>query len=132
MRNPYADALGVPVREGAPKSRPSPSHIRAKKQEREVAKRLGAKLVSRSGAGDEKGDVRLRRVARIECKTTGKKSFPLTLALVAKLEDAVTDAEVSVLVVEFNDAGKPLGSLAVIPLYLLEEFCEWKTACHRS
>ncbi len=39
------------------------SHKRAKKQEQEVAKRLGGRLVPRSGAGDIKGDCRLKGVA---------------------------------------------------------------------
>jgi hypothetical protein len=126
MANLYADALGKPVREGkVRKARPSPSHLRAVKQEKETAKRLRGMLTPASGAKDMKGDVRVPRVARIECKTTKNKSFSVTLDLVRKIEDAGAEGEATVLLIEFNDgAGKKLGELAVIPAYLLDEFCE--------
>lgn len=127
MPNPYADALGHPPRSGKPrKARPSPSHQRAKKQEREIARRINGTLTPASGAGEVKGDVRLLRVARIEAKTTARKSFPITLDLVRKIEDAaLPSGEVPVLVIGFNDDnGKNLGEVCVIPMYLLEEFCE--------
>ena len=122
-RNPYDPNRTV---DENIRNRPSPSHRRSKQQEKGLAHSLRGALTPRSGAGDIKGDVRVRRVARIEAKTTKNKSFPVTLELVRKLEENIAAAEVPVLVVEFNDNGKPRGALAVIPLYLLEEFCETK------
>ncbi len=126
MPNPYAEALGIPPRDGKPrKAQLSPSHKRAKKQEKETAAALRAHLTPASGAKDVKGDVRLQRVARIECKTTKNKSFPVTLEMVRKLEEQALGAgEVPVWLIEFNENGKKVGELAVIPSYLLHEFCE--------
>lgn len=127
MANPYAEALGHEPRGGKPrKARLSPSHQRAKKQERETAKRLAGRLVPASGSKEIKGDVRVLRVARIECKTTKNRSFPVTLELVRKIEAAaLAGGEAPVLLIEFNDGwGRKLGDVAVIPTYLLEEFCE--------
>lgn len=118
----YDEALGR-----APKvARPSPSHRRAKKQEREAAKRLKGRVTPGSGSGIVKGDVRVMRVARIECKTTKNKSFPVTLELIRKIEEAaLSGGEAPVLLVGFNDEfGRKLGEVAVIPSYLLDEFCE--------
>lgn len=127
VSNRYLDALGRPPRPGKErKSKPHPSHVRARKQEKETAVRLGARLTAASGAKDVKGDVRKRRVARVECKTTKNKSFPVTLELMHKIEEqALASEEAPVLLIEFNDGfGKRIGELAVIPSYLLEEFCE--------
>lgn len=123
----YREELGIPTRNKQPrKARLNPSQVRAKKQEREVAKRLSGRLTPASGAKDEKGDVRIPRVARIECKTTKHKSFSVTLEMAQKIEEAaLSGAEMPVLLVEFNDnAGKRLGELAIIPSYLLEELCQ--------
>lgn len=126
MSNPYSAALGRPPREGKPrKSRLSPSHLRAKQQEKETAKLLRGALTPASGALEVKGDVRVKRIARIECKTTKNKSFPLTMELIRKIEDAaIPSDEVPVLLVEFNQNGKKMGEVAIIPSYLLLEFCE--------
>ena len=127
MPNPYSDALGRPPRAGKPrKQKLHPSQKRAPKHEKETALRLKGVLTLASGAKEEKGDVRMRRVARIECKTTKNKSFPVTLELMRKIEDAATSGgEAAVLLVEFNDGhGKRLGEIAVIPSYLVDEFCE--------
>lgn len=99
------------------------SHKRAPKMEKEKAKRLGGALVPGSGVGQTKGDVRLKGIARIECKTTMKKSFPVTVALVEKIENAVVGlGELPAIIVEFNDGfGKPLKTVAVVPMYVLEE-----------
>lgn len=77
-------ALKVPKRLQAP----SPSHARSRVQEKETAQRLGGVRVKASGAGDEKGDVRLRGFLRIENKTTKNKSFSVTSEMIEKLEMA--------------------------------------------
>lgn len=104
-----------------PRPAPSKSHLRASKQERELAKRLGGKVTPGSGNKAVKGDVRMRGVARIECKTTQHRSFSVTLDMVRKIEDAAlaTD-EVPIIVVEFNDGqGKKVAEVAVVPTYVL-------------
>lgn len=67
----------------------SPSHVRSRSQEKEVARRL----VRGSGSGLVKGDVREKGVLRIECKTTKNASFPVTADIVRKLEEAVAGAD---------------------------------------
>lgn len=126
MSNPYRDALGHQPRVGKPKRRLNPSQKRAPKQERETALRLGGQRIPGSGAGDTKGDVRKMRVVRVETKTTKHKSFSVTLDMLHKIEEAaLSGGEAPVLLIEFNDGnGKPLGEVAVIPSYMLDEFCE--------
>lgn len=135
MPNPYSAALGRPPRESKakkakerpqPKAKPSPSHLRAKKQEKEAAKRLRGQLTPASGAGVVKGDVRIKKKIRIECKTTKNKSFPVTLELLRKIEQAgLEGGEACALLVGFNDEqGRPLGEICIIPSYLLDEFCD--------
>jgi Holliday junction resolvase len=99
-----------------------PSHKRAKKQEREVAKKLGGCRTPGSGNGDIKGDVRVKGFVRIECKTTGKRSFAVTMDMIEKIEAAALSAgEIPVLVVEFNDGmGHRLREVAVVPTYAIE------------
>lgn len=104
----------------------SNSHKRAVKQEQKVARRVGGYKTPASGSRDVKGDVRVRRVVRIECKTTKNKSFSVTLDMIRKIEEAgLTAGEIPVLLVEFNDGfGKALGEVAVVPSYLLDDICE--------
>ena len=123
----YRAVLGIPPKPGkVRKVRPSPSHLRAVKQEKETAKRLRGRLTPASGAKDEKGDVRVKRIARVECKTTKHKSFSVTLETVRAIEEAaLSGGEVPILLVEFNDnMGKSLGEVAIIPSYLLDEFID--------
>jgi hypothetical protein len=99
------------------------SHKRAPKQETEVAKLIGARKVAASGAKHEKGDVRIKGVTRIECKTTKNKSFSVTLEMAEKLEhEAALAGEVPIFVIEFNDpiTGKKIKDLVVMPGYALE------------
>lgn len=102
------------------------SHARSKRQEREVAQRTGGRLTPASGAGAVKGDVRVKKVIRIECKTTKNKSFSVTREMIEKLESAaVLSGEMPVLIVEFNDgAGRKVGELAICPTYVLDTFIE--------
>lgn len=98
------------------------SHKRAPKQESEIAKLIGAQKVAASGAKDVKGDVRLKRVVRIECKTTKHKSFSVTLDMIEKLEEAaVLTGELPIFVIEMNDGnGKKLKDIVVCPSYVLD------------
>ena len=100
------------------------AHKRSPKQESEIAKRYGGELVRGSGCGAVKGDVRIEGVARIEAKTTARKSYRLTLEDLAKIEQAALSSdEVPIMEVEFIDKkGKPINSIAIIPTWLLEEF----------
>lgn len=102
------------------------SHKRAKRQEREIANRLGGKLTPASGAKDVKGDVRIKGVARIECKTTKHRSFSVTLDMVDKLEEeAALTGELPVFVIEFNDGeGRRLKELVVCPSYVLDSLIQ--------
>ncbi len=99
----------------------SNSHRRSKKQEREIAKTTGGRLVPASGAKDVKGDVRIKGFLRIEAKTTKNKSFSVTLEMIEKLETAATGvAEMPVMIIEFNDGfGRKIKELAVMPVYAL-------------
>lgn len=106
----------------------TPSHRRAPKQEKQTAERFRGFRVAASGAKDIKGDVRVKSIARIECKTTKNASFSVTLEMVRKIEEAAGQGgEAPVLLVEFNDGkGKRLAEVAIIPSYLLDEFVESK------
>ena len=97
------------------------SHIRSKRQEKELAKRAKGRLTPRSGAGSIKGDVRVYKVARIEAKTTKHRSFSVTMEMLEKLENAALPAdEVPIIVIEFNDNGRKVGEVAVVPTYVLD------------
>lgn len=105
-------------------SKLSRSHLRAKKQEREIADRFGGKITPGSGNGkSHKGDVRVKGVTRIECKTTKHKSFSVTRDMIEKIEDAaLPHGEAPIIVVEFIDEmGKPEKEVAVVPMYVLND-----------
>lgn len=101
------------------------SHRRARKQEKELASRIGGRTTAASGSRDEKGDARKKGVLRLEAKTTKNKSFSVTLEMVTKIEDAaLASGEMPCIVVEFNDGrGKKLKEVAVVPVYVLDELC---------
>ena len=97
------------------------SHRRSRDQERELAAKLGGRVTPASGAGQVKGDVRVRGLMRIECKTTCKASFSVTRDMVRKIEAAaLSGSEVPAIVVEFNDDGRKVMEVAVVPLYVLQ------------
>lgn len=104
------------------------SHKRAKKQERELAARVGGRLTPASGAKAEKGDVRVKGVLRIEAKTTKNKSFSVTLDMIRKIEEAALGCgEMPALVIEFIDErGRPIKEVAVVPTYVLDSIGENK------
>lgn len=100
----------------------TPSHNRAPKQEKSLAGRLGGNTVKGSGCGFEKGDVRIKGVARIEAKCTKNKSFSVTREMVEKIENAALNSgELPAMVIEFLDEhGNPTHELAVVPTYVLD------------
>lgn len=97
------------------------SHKRAPKQEREIAAAMGGKVTLGSGNLEVKGDVRVPRVARIECKTTMNQSFSITRDIVRKIQTAAMGAgELPAVVVEFLDKkGRPVSSIAIVPTWVL-------------
>lgn len=106
--------------------RGNPSYRRSRKQEKELAGRIGGRQTAASGSKDEKGDVRLKRVVRIEAKTTKHKSFSVTLDMIRQIEDAALSSdEMPIIAIEFNDgAGKKIKEVAVVPMYVLDMFKE--------
>lgn len=106
----------------------SPAHVRSKHQEEGIAKRLGGRATLASGALSEKGDVRVRRAVRVEAKTTTKKSFSVNLDMLRKIENAaLTSDEFPAMEIEFlRKDGKPIGAVAVVPVYVLEMMGSWK------
>lgn len=98
------------------------SHRRSPKQEKELATLLNGRRTAASGSRDEKGDVRIKNVVRIEAKTTKNKSFPLTLEMINKIESIATQSgEMPVMVIEFNDgSGRKLKEGVFMPMYALE------------
>ena len=102
------------------------SHGHAPQQERKLAARLGGKVTKASGALDEKGDVRITGVVRIEAKCTKHASFSITRDMLRKIEEAAfAHGEVPVIAVDFLDAqGKVIGSVAVMPQYALDTLLE--------
>ena len=108
------------------KQRASKAHTHADKQERRLAKKLGGRTTAASGALDEKGDVRLKGIARIEAKCTSNKSFSVTSEMIQKIENAsVGHGEVPVIQIEFlGQRGQVIDSVAVIPMGYLEKLLE--------
>lgn len=97
------------------------SHARAPVQERDIASRFGGRTVRGSGCGYEKGDARIKGVMRIETKTTSAQSFSVTRDMIKKIEDAaINSGEVPALIVEFNDDGKKVSEVAIVPVWVLE------------
>lgn len=98
------------------------SYRRSRKQEKELATRLGGRQTAASGSKDEKGDVRLKGIIRVEAKTTMHKSFSVTLEMIKQIEDAaLASDEMPVIVIEFNDSrGHKVKEVAVVPTYVLD------------
>lgn len=115
------------IRNGSKHSNITNSHLRSKKQEKEVAKRFKGSVTPGSGNGKHhKGDVRVKGVIRIECKTTKNKSFSVTREMISKIEDAaLPNNEIPAIIIEFIDEdGKPQAEVAVLPTYAIEQLTE--------
>ena len=102
---------------------------RSPKQEAEVASSFSGAVVKGSGCGTVKGDVRIEGVARIECKTTTRKSFSVTREMINKIEDAaLMSGEAPALIVEFiDDHGTKEQEVAVVPVWLLQHLLDAET-----
>lgn len=98
------------------------SHHRAKVQEKNTAKRVGGVTVKGSGNGVEKGDVRIRNVARIENKTTKHASFSVSVDHLDKLDTAVLGTkEIPFMQIELMGGAR---SFIVIPDIYFEDIIE--------
>lgn len=95
------------------------SHARSRRQESDLAARVGGKVTPRSGAGAwQKADVRVKGLARIEAKTTKHRSFSVTAEMIEKVEAAAMQAsELPVIVVELAGGAH---SVAVMPMWALD------------
>lgn len=107
----------------------SASHSRSRQQERQLAARL-SRVTRGSGNKAERGDVRVDKILRIECKTTIHDSFRVTREMLDQIKSAAYGAnEVPALVVEFiTKQGKPIGEVAIVPTWVLETIIE-KSSC---
>ncbi len=87
------------------------------------ATRFRAELVPGSGAGRVKGDVRKRNVFRLENKTTKNLSFPLSAALIDKLEKSVPmgSTEIPFMEVRVNDEGIEPKTVFVFPSWAMDD-----------
>ena len=115
--------MKIPKRIGGEKS---VAARRSPKQEKDLASRFGGKVVRGSGRGNEKGDVRVKGVVRIEAKTTSKASFSVTKEMLAKIEmEAISCGEVPAFIIEFlGKDGKPEHEIAVVPTWVLNSLIQ--------
>ena len=99
----------------------SDSHRHAPKQEKQLAARLGGKLTPGSGSGYLKGDVQIKGVARIEAKSTQRKSYALSRELVDKIEGAaIQTGEIPIFQIDFLTGERVDQQLAVMPVWAME------------
>jgi hypothetical protein len=99
------------------------SYRRSRKQEKELSIRLRGRQTVASGSKAEKGDVRVRRILRLEAKTTKHRSFSVTLDMINQIEEAaLSSEELPCILIEFNDGnGKRIKEVAVVPSYVLDD-----------
>jgi hypothetical protein len=76
---------------------------RSSRQERFNARGLGGELTANSGAGRDKGDIKIRGVLREEDKTTVRASFVLQRADLRKVAAAAQGDEIPVMRISFED-----------------------------
>jgi hypothetical protein len=96
--------VNLPIRRSDKTKLTDVSKVRAPRHEREMANTLGARQTRGSGNQTEKGDARIKGVARIEAKCTRNKSFSVTRDMWGKIEDAgasCAEGEIPVLHIEF-------------------------------
>ena len=110
LKRTYSNSYGV-------------SHRRAKRQERERAKKHGGRLVPGSGNGAIKGDIaKDQGLFRIEAKTTRRMSFSVTRKMIEVLEEsALPHGEIPAVLIEFQAVdGHKQRTLVVIPAEYLK------------
>jgi len=76
---------------------------RSDRQERNNAREVGGRVTANSGAGRDKGDVKVRGLLREEDKTTRGRSYVLKLDDLRKVAAAAQGDEIPVLCVSFED-----------------------------
>ena len=100
----------------------SSAHNRSKVQEKGLAARVGGRQTKGSGSGYEQGDVRLKKLLRIEAKTTAHKSFSVTEEMIDKIEAAcVGTGEIPIMQVELRLGAR---KLIVMPDWALDWIVE--------
>lgn len=102
-----------------------PAQRRSPKQESEIANRGGIRNPGSGSGPNHKADIRkYGGCFRIEAKSTGKASFSISLKDWRKVEDAAyPNREEPMMIIEFiDDAGRPIKELAVVPLWIAEEW----------
>jgi hypothetical protein len=115
MKNPF-------LTRAAHRNKQPKAYWRSQKQERELSKRLGARLISGSGNGIKKGDLYIPGMIRVEAKTTQQSSFVLKMSMIETIEDAAMLCdEIPVIIIEFLDrSGNPIRETAVTQVQHLE------------
>ena len=96
-------------------------------QEQRVANVLNGYTTPASGAGNQKGDVRVKGKFRVECKATTKKEYLATLSVLDKIkQEALSFGETPVLQVDFLDehtySSFYLVEIAFIPCSIVDRY----------
>lgn len=76
---------------------------RSDRQERHNARGVGGRVTANSGAGRDKGDVKVPGLLREEDKTTGKTSYVLKLDELRKVAAAARGDEIPIMRIAFED-----------------------------
>ncbi len=76
---------------------------RSERQEKYNARQVDGRVTANSGAGRDKGDVKVRGVLREEDKTTEKASYVLKLADLRKIASAARGDEIPIMRIAFED-----------------------------
>ena len=92
------------------------------RQERNLAVELNGKVTSGSGNKQDKADVKIPKLARIEAKATEKKSFSVTREMVDKLRKAKQTDEIPFLQIDL--LGDPTMRMVCVEYHYLQELLE--------
>lgn len=79
------------------------TRARSDRQEKFNSRKVGGRRTSNSGAGSDKGDVKVPGVLREECKTTLAASYVLRLSDLQKVGAAARGDEIPILRIAFGD-----------------------------
>lgn len=79
------------------------TRARSSRQERHNARAVGGYLTANSGAGHDKGDIKVRGLLREEDKTTTKRSYVLRLDDLVRVSAAAVGDEIPILRISFED-----------------------------